>query len=131
MKILYVETHLAIGVAKGQDAQADQLLRGVGAGTLFIPSVCYMEALSKLAYEARNSEAFLQGVDDPIDDARRDASSAHAPLLVTHLMGAKVAGQNRLNDIASRLNETLDQLSRVAESVVASGEAIRRSIHEP
>ncbi len=47
--ILYVETNFLMGIAKGQDSQAEDLLRNTpNSVRLAVPSFCFVEALTTL-----------------------------------------------------------------------------------
>lgn len=52
--ILYIETNFLMGIAKGQDPQAQNLLLNTPTSiAIVIPSICYVEALTTLEQEEK------------------------------------------------------------------------------
>jgi hypothetical protein len=52
--ILYVETNFLMGIAEGQDPQAEDLLRNTpNSVRLATPSICFVEALTTLEQEEK------------------------------------------------------------------------------
>lgn len=80
--ILYVETNLIIGIAKGQDAEAQNLLLNPLASTsIVIPSICFLEAQMTLMEMEKYNDQFLSALIKQRSEAKRDTTSANALLL--------------------------------------------------
>ena len=74
--ILYIETNFLISIAKGQDPQADTLLQNTPSSVrIAIPSICYVEALSRWKDELKYSERFQSELKLRLNDANRDRTS--------------------------------------------------------
>jgi len=131
MAILYVETNFPLCIAKGQDTNADRLLADSLAGSLIMPSVCCMEALSVLGFEQRRYPQFAASFDRFLDDAGRDATSPDALSLKRHLEESRTAGAKRLNDIQDRLYNALERLSVIGDLIPLTPEAIRETLRNP
>ena len=103
MVILYVETNFLMGIAKGQDSQAEYLLQNIPPSLrLAIPSICFVEALTTLEQEEKYNQDFLQKLDIQIHEAERDKNSQISELLVSLLRQSKVGFFERKNDIKRR-----------------------------
>jgi hypothetical protein len=118
MAILYIETNFVIGIAKGQDSDASNLLVNFpDHSRLAIPCVCYMEAFEVLLSEQRAfGELFgLRQIVNFLNDLGRDRASKDASTIVSHFVDARAAGQRRLDEAQRRLHDAMDELSRRAE----------------
>ena len=116
--ILYVETNFVIGIAKGQDSEAESFLNSPPLPIrIAIPSVCFMEAFSVLTQESKSRKLFIGQMDPHIRDAGRDATSRHAKKLRLNLERARIEGEALLNDIRDRLHQVLGRLSAIADLI--------------
>lgn len=124
--ILYVETNFLISIAKGQDPQAETLLQNTPSSVrIAIPSICYVEALSRWQDELKYSERFQSELNLRINDANRDRTSPHAELLVPYLENARVVSRELLNDVQRRLSQALDQLLASAEMIALTADILQ------
>ncbi len=118
MVILYVETNFLMGIAKGQDSQAENLLQNTPISVhLAMPSICYVEALTTLEQEDKYSLDFIRRLDIQINEAERDKTSQNAKLLRSLLDQSKVSFVERMNDIKERFYIAFNQLSSKAEII--------------
>ena len=102
MVILYVETNFLMGIAKGQDSQAENLLQNTPISVrLAMPSICYVEALTTLEQEDKYSLDFIRRLDIQINEAERDKTSQKCKVatLLSLLNQSKVSFVERTNDI--------------------------------
>ncbi len=130
MAILYIETNFPVGIAKGQDVDSDQLLFEARPGSLRMPVVCYLEALSVLRAEQHRFRELFKSFDGFDREAGRDATASAAGRFRTSLQEGKAAGAAVLNAIEQRLYDALEQLAAAAESLqpsVVSIQATRRT----
>ncbi|MBE9054647.1 PIN domain-containing protein [Sphaerospermopsis sp. LEGE 08334] len=109
MTILYIETNFLISIAKGQDAQADNLLYHPPRYLkIFIPHICYIEAITVYKLEKQEKLNFKRDMELKIREIARDQTSNYAPLLVQSLQQAIITNDGLLNDIESRLNNAIN-----------------------
>lgn len=114
--ILYIETNFLIGIAKGQDSQAEDLLQNTPLSVrLVMPSICYVEALTALEQEEKYSQDFLNRLNIQINEAERDKKSENAQLLSNLFNQSRVRFNRRKNDIRQRFFATYNQLLGKAE----------------
>jgi len=96
--ILYVETNLIMAIAKGQDKEAEEMLKYPPTGVdLIMPSLCYMEAIIALENERKQRTIFLNHLDIQINEESRNLVQ-HPSLLLTKLREAKLSYEKSLND---------------------------------
>lgn len=133
MAILYVETNFPVGIAEGQDGRGEALLDAPPfRTTLVIPAACFMEALSVIEFRRRGFDARDVGrINRLIDRATRDRTSPHAIDVARHLQAAKVAGDNWLNDVRTRLDVVLKRLVISADVVQLSASALDHAVDTP
>ncbi len=128
--ILYVETNFLIGIAKGQDSQAEDLLQNTPPSLrLAIPSICFVEALTTLEQEEKYNQDFLQKLDIQIHEAERDNNSQIAELLVNLLRQSKVSFFERKNDIERRFYAAFNQLASKAEIMTLNTDILQQSLN--
>ena len=115
--ILYVETNLLVGFAKGPEPRMAELLDAVHSGLrIVLPSICIMEALSVFDAERRARNRFTNELQTQLTQLRRDVTSPHSASLVTSLDSAVVANTGLLNDIQARLALILERMSGLPHS---------------
>ena len=128
--ILYVETNFLIGIAKGQDSQAEDLLRNTPPSlSLAMPSICFVEALTTLEQEEKYNQDFLQKLDIQIHEAERDKNSQIAELLVNLLRQSKVSFFERTNDIERRFYAAFNQVASKAEMITLNTDILQQSLN--
>jgi hypothetical protein len=116
--ILYIETNFLIAIAKGQDAQAEILISQPPPSVrIFIPNICYIEAISVFKIEKQARESFSKEMEKKIIEARRDLSSNYALSLCRNLEQAIIDNQSLLNDIENRMSRAIDQRITQIESI--------------
>ncbi len=124
--ILYIETNFLISIAKGQDPQADTLLQNTPSSVrIAIPSICYVEALSRWKDELKYSERFQSELKLRLNDANRDRTSPYAESLVTYLESSRVVSRELLNDVQRRWSQALAQLLARAEMIALTADIIQ------
>jgi glycerol-3-phosphate cytidylyltransferase-like family protein len=129
MVILYVETNFLMGIAKGQDSQAENLLQNTPISVrLTMPSICYVEALTTLEQEDKYSLDFIRRLDIQINEAERDKTSQNAKLLRSLLDQSKVSFVERTNDIKERFYIAFNQLSSQAEIITLNPAMFQESL---
>ncbi len=129
MVILYVETNFLMGIAKGQDSQAENLLQNTPISVhLTMPSICYVEALTTLEQEDKYSLDFIRRLDIQINEAEQDKTSQNAKLLRSLLDQSKVSFVERTNDIKERFYIAFNQLSSEAEIITLNPGMIQESL---
>ena len=126
MVILYVETNFLMAIAKGQDLEAENLLRSSPASIhIVIPVICYVEALSRWEKEKYYVQEFEKELDKQINNSKRDLTSSNAQIFMTHLEQARILNKLLLNDIQNRLFDAIDMLSQTAEIINLDNTIIR------
>ncbi|MCV3214368.1 PIN domain-containing protein [Plectonema radiosum NIES-515] len=129
MVILYVETNFLMGIAKGQDSQAENFLQNTPILVrLTMPSICYVEALTTLEQEDKYSLDFIRRLDIQINEAERDKTSQNAKLLRSLLDQSKVSFVERTNDIKERFYIAFNQLSSQAEIITLNPAMFQESL---
>ncbi|MBD2384566.1 PIN domain-containing protein [Cylindrospermum sp. FACHB-282] len=118
MPILYVETNFLMSIAKGQDLEADQLLRNSLASLhIVIPDICYIEAIKTYKILRKDRLQFETEMKKQINESSRDKTSTHAKSFLGHLEQAYIENALLLNDIQGRLSETINCLLTNAELI--------------
>jgi PIN domain len=126
--ILYVETNLLMGIAKGQEPQAEDFLLNIPTSIhLVMPSICYLEALTTLEQEDKYSQDFLNRLNIQINEAERDKTSQNAKLLRNLLDESRILFNRRKNDIRQRFFTIFNQLSSEAEMIGLNNEIFQES----
>ncbi|BAZ26583.1 hypothetical protein NIES4073_74910 [Kalymmatonema gypsitolerans NIES-4073] len=129
--ILYVEKNFLMGIAKGQDPQAEDLLRNTpNSVRLVIPSMCFVEALTTLEQEEKYNQDFRK-LDIQINEAERDKTSQAAQLLVRQLKQSKISFNSRINKIEERFYAAFKQLSSKAEMITLNTGILQESLKRP
>jgi len=130
--ILYVETNFLMSIAKGQDSQAEDLLKNTPTSVrLAVPSICYVEALTTLEQEEKYSKDFLRRLDIQINEAARDKTSQNAQLLRTLLDQARISFNKRTNDIEQSFYSAFNQLSSKAEIITLNPGILQENLNRP
>lgn len=133
--ILYVETNLIIGIAKGQDAEAQNLLLNpLTSISIVIPSVCFLEAKMTLMQIEKYNEDFVSALINQRSEATRDTTSGNAMLLSASLQQSSTDFSRRFADTKQRFNFAYSYLASRAEEipleVAAIQDGLDRSILE-
>ncbi|WP_353931704.1 PIN domain-containing protein [Okeanomitos corallinicola TIOX110] len=119
MTILYIETNFLMAIAKGQDPEAENLLYNPpNEIRIFIPNICYVEAVSVFKIEKQVRESFKTELEKKIKEAKRDLSSANAISLINNLEQAKIDNDLLLDDIQYRLSSAIDGGNSQANSLL-------------
>ena len=116
--VLYVETNFLMSIATGRDPDATDILADIGLpNRLVLPQVCFMEAFSVLNEMHRSRNQFRNQLDQQISEMRRDSTSEHARELLSLLEQARIVSDKLIEDIDTRLFNTVRRLSRDAELI--------------
>ncbi len=109
MLILYVETNLIMAIAKGQDTEAEEMLKNPPPGIdLMIPSFCYMEAIVVLQNERKKRNKFIQDLKAEFREATRNSTkSITISELVQYLGKALESYPQSFNDFQRRFIDTI------------------------
>lgn len=127
--ILYIETNFLIGIAKGQDPQAQNLLLNTPTSiAIVIPSICYVEALTTLEQEEKYNKDFLCRLEIQINEAERDKISQKSQLLLSLLNQSKVSFVEHKNEIVQGFDIAFNQLINKAEEIPLATEIIQQSL---
>lgn len=127
--ILYVETNLIMSIAKGQDAEAEDLLLNIpSAISIAIPSICFLEARMTLQQEEKYNQDFISKLIMQISEAERDVTSEKARSLYAQLQQSRVSFLERINDTKNRFKFAYDKLTNNAEEIPLGITAIQDSI---
>ena len=119
-----------MGIAKGQDSQAEDLLENTpNSVRLAIPSVCYVEGLTTLENEEKYTESFLRSLDIQINEVGRDNNSQNAELLLNLLRQSKVGLTDRKNEIKQRFDEAFNQLFIKAEMITLNNSIFQECLN--
>lgn len=129
MVILYVETNFPVGIAKGQDSvAADLLARTPSSVRLVMPGICYMEALSVLKSEKKQRRKFRSELETQIREVGRDVVSRPARVLVPRLEDANIRLERLQNQVEDRLCLALDDLAKKAALIDLTAEMVQQSL---
>ena len=83
---LYIETNFIMGIAKGQDVLAENFLKNLPKNVkIFMPSVCYFEALVALETERKRLNKFNISAKVEINEADRNQKANVAQNVVSFL----------------------------------------------
>lgn len=116
--ILYVETNLIMGIAKGRDIEAQNLLLNTPASvSIIVPSICFFEAKMTLMQEGKYNKLFFDSLNIQITEAERDKTSENAQLLYARLQQSLVSFQKRIDDTKQRFDFAYNQLVNIAEEI--------------
>lgn len=127
--ILYVETNFLMSIAKGQDSQAEELLRNLpNSVRLAMPSICFVEALTTLEQEKKYHQDFLRRLDIQINEAQRAKNSPTAQLLNSSLDQTRVTFLERINDIERKFYAVFNQLIAKADIITLNVEIFQESL---
>jgi hypothetical protein len=127
--VLYIETNYLWAIATGRDPDAIGLLKRLPAGLwMALPQICVMEAFSVLNATHRQRNQFRNSLDQQISQMRRDSTSPHARDLFSHLEQARIANDNLLEDINSRLFESMDLLAHQAHLIGLDASTLNESL---
>jgi hypothetical protein len=127
--VTYVETNFLMGMATGRDAAADALLAALPPlHVLAIPSVCFMEAFSAFEDERGRRNVFKDQLEIQIHQLKRDITSAHARLLLSHLEQARIENGLLLNDVRARLLEATSRISARMEMIPLTPTILQESV---
>ena len=116
--ILYVETNLIMGIAKGRDLEAQNLLLDTPTSvSIVIPSICFFEAQMTLMQDEKYNKVFFDSLNMQINEAERDRTSENARLLYARLEQSRASFQDRIDDTKQRFNFAYNQLVNIAEEI--------------
>jgi rRNA-processing protein FCF1 len=127
--IVYIETNFLMSVAMGREARGDDLLAAIGSSMrVAIPSGCYMEAFSAFEDEQRRRNWFRAELERQIGQLRRDTTSANASELLRRLEESRIANDELLNDVQTRLFQLVDRAAGILEAIPESPAIIHRAV---
>nr|WP_277875204.1 PIN domain-containing protein [Anabaena sphaerica] len=119
--ILYIETNFLMAIAKGQDSQAANLLYNPPQSVrIFIPNICYIEAVSTYRIEEKYGLHFQEEMGKKIRELGRDKSSNYAQSFLRSLEQARIDNMSLMNDIKSRLLDAIDKINTNAQIIHVS-----------
>jgi hypothetical protein len=123
--ILYLETNFLMSIATGRDPEASELLSGPLPGSrLAMPQVCFLEALVVLQEESRQRNSFKNLLDQNILQLSRDITSSHAAALRSSLDTARVENQRVLEDIHTRLLDSIGLVGLHAQLIEVTAQVL-------
>ncbi|WGV23847.1 PIN domain-containing protein [Halotia branconii] len=115
--IIYVETNFLMGIAKGQDTLAQELLQNTPSFLrLVVPSICFVESLTTLEQEEKYNLDFLRNLDIQINQAERD-NSDNAQTLLSYLEQSRTSFLQRANEVKKRFDVAFNQLVSKSEMI--------------
>ncbi len=127
--IVYVETNFLMSVAMGREAMGDNLLAAVSTSVrVAIPSGCYMESFSAFEDEQKRRNGFGAELDKQIVQLRRDTTSANAGTLLKRLEESRIANDQLLNDVQTRLFQFVDRAVGVLEPIPETPAIIHNAV---
>ncbi|WP_339375930.1 PIN domain-containing protein [Calothrix sp. NIES-2098] len=119
-----------MAIAKGQDSEAENLLRSLPPSIrIFIPNICYVEALNRWEKEKYYAQEFEKELNKQINNSKRDLTSPNAHSFLTYLEQTRILNKSLLNDIQDRLFNAIDMLLKKAE-IINLDTTIIRNISE-
>ncbi|WP_155960671.1 PIN domain-containing protein [Fischerella sp. PCC 9605] len=128
--ILYVETNFLMGIAKGQDSQAENLLRNTpNSVRLAVPSFCYVEALTTLEQGEKYNQDFLRRLDIQINEAQRAKKSQPSQLLGSLLDQSRISFLERINEIERNFYLAFNLLASKAEMITLNPDILQGSLN--
>ena len=129
--IVYVETNVLMSVAMGREARGDDLLAAVSASVrVAIPSGCYMESFSAFEDEQTRRNRFRAELERQVAQLGRDTTSANARDLLRRLEESRIANDELLNDVQTRLFRFVDQAAGILEPIPQTPAVIQRAVTE-
>ncbi len=115
-----------MSVAKGQDLLAEELLCNPPISvSLFIPDICYIEAISTYKLEQKNALYFDESIKKKISELKRDISSNHAKSLLHNLDQSLIENTELINDIKSRLYDAIEKLNNQAQIISLDSSSLK------
>jgi hypothetical protein len=90
-----------------------------------------MEALSTLENELKYRKRFTKELDLQITQLKRDKTSSPAKSLLYYLEQSKIENQSLLNDVQTRLFDTLSQIATKAEMIELTADTLQESLTTP
>lgn len=131
MPKLYIETNFLVGLAKGQDPAARRLVSAPPPCRVAIPSICFMEALSRFEADAKQWRRHRDQFNLVLRETRRDLESLHAASFVRHLEESLIEADHLQDDIKERLEQTMLWLADHGEQIPLDPVLIRNAMAEP
>jgi hypothetical protein len=127
--IVYVETNFLMSVAMGREARGDDLFAAVPPSLrIAILSGCYMESFSAFEDERRRRNSFRSQLETQIGQLRRDTTSAHAGALLRRLEESRIANDELLNDVQTRLFQVVDRAAGILEPIHETPATIHNAV---
>jgi hypothetical protein len=131
--LLYLETNFLIGHAKYQDdaSKLQEIAReNVDALQIFIPSSCFMEALSVLEDERSRNEKFRMKTEDLTREVKSIEYSEEAKKVSSDLNRIRIESARIFENIQERLDEILKWALNSATVIPFSAEIAVKSLNE-
>ncbi|MDZ7956738.1 MAG: PIN domain-containing protein [Aulosira sp. DedQUE10] len=129
--IIYVETNFLMGIAKGQDPPAQELLQNTPSSLrLVMPSICFVESLITLEQEEKYNVEFLHKLDIQINQAGRD-NSDNARLLLSLLEQSRTTFLERSNEVKERFDIAFNRLAQKAEIITLNKDIFQETLNRP
>lgn len=127
--IVYVETNFLMSVAMGREAQGENLLSAApGFVSVAIPSGCYMESFSAFEDEQQRRNSFRAELDRQIVQLRRDITSKNAGTLLRRLEESRIANDELLDDVQTRLFQLVDRAGPVLVQIPATASVLGSAV---
>jgi hypothetical protein len=118
-----------MSVAMGREARGDDFLAAVSASVrVAIPSGCYMESFSAFEDEQKRRNRFRAELEKQIAQLQRDMTSANARTLFTRLEESRIANDDLLNDVQTRLFQFVDRAAGILEPIPQTPAVIQRAV---
>ncbi len=125
MPRLYLETNFLMGLVKGQDPEARQLISGPLPVPVVLPGVCFMETLSRFEGDAKQWRRAKEQLNSLLREARRDLESSRASTLAHHLQQSLLEGEELQNDLRKRLADITLWLAGHGELISLDSNSMR------
>ncbi len=91
-------------------------------------SGCYMESFSAFEGERKRRNRFRAELEKQIAQLRRDTTSPNARTLLTRLEESRIANDELLNDVQTRLFRFVDRAAGILEPIPETPAVIQRAV---
>ena len=127
MVIVYIETNLLVGLALGQEPEAEGLLDEASREPglqVAIPSICLMEATATMTSRVHDYAELRRRLLDEQTQLKRNRTSAAAKQLLNRLQDAQVACDLHIDGIMADFQDVVRRVRSIARMMFASLSAV-------
>ena len=130
MATLYAETNLLVGLARGQDVDAPQLLALQPPDRLTLPAACLMEAMATFQRLRSDHNRFRnEDLGRWSRELGRDRTSPAAAVMLHHVEAARLAADQLIGDVRGRLTAALASIAGGADLIALDPAVLAMSLH--